>query len=153
MTSFCVNTDPSTLREVNLEQRCAFEYDLTISDNVLLTSGCSGYGDRGGYRGGRDGGRTWNEERGSYERGGYRDGRGGGFGGQGGRGGGGGGWGGDRDNGYNNGRWQEDRGNRDGGFDNFNRGGGGGRYVFAITQICKADNEFGKKLHLQEGVL
>jgi len=87
-----------------------------------------GYGDRGGYRGGRDGGRTWNEERGSYERGGYRDGRGGGFGGQGGRGGGGGGWGGDRDNGYNNGRWQEDRGNRDGGFDNFNRGGGGGRY-------------------------
>ena len=25
---------------------------------------------------------------------------------------------------------QEDRGNRDGGFDNFNRGGGGGRYEF-----------------------
>ena len=108
----------------------------SVRPPIILTSCCSGYGDRGGYRGGRDGGRTWNEERGSYERGGYRDGRGGGFGGQGGRGGGG-GWGGDRDNGYNNGRWQEDRGNRDGGFDNFNRGGGGGRYVFTLRKCVK----------------
>jgi len=92
--------------------------------------GGRGFGDRGGYRGGGGGGgRTWNEERGSYERSGYRDGRGGsdrGFGG-----GGGNRWGGDRESGngggpYNN-RWQEDgRGSDRGGFDNFNRGGGGG---------------------------
>jgi len=95
-------------------------------DNRDRGGGNRGFGDRGGYRGG-GGGRTWNEERGSYERSGNRDGNrqdgGRGFGSRGG-----GGWG-DRDSAgpYNN-RWQEDRGNDRGGFDGYRGGGGGSRY-------------------------